>query len=70
MESNRKRTAGPQDDELDSAGCVGEPARVKAKPVHKRETMYVAHVEPEVVSKTMCGNIMWLEAERQEGGAQ
>ena len=70
MESNRKRTAGPQDDKLDSAGCVGEPARVKAKPVHKRDLMYVVHVEQEVVRKTMYGNILWLEAERQEGGAR
>ena len=44
MGSNRRRTVGPQDNELDSAGCVGEPARVKAKPVHKRELMYVVHV--------------------------
>ena len=70
MGSNRRRTVGPQDNELDSAGCVGEPARVKAKPVHKRELMYVVHVGQEVVRKTMCGNIMWLEAERQEGEAQ
>ena len=32
MESNWRRTGGPQDDELDSAGCDDEPARRRRSP--------------------------------------
>ena len=62
MESSRRRTVGLQDDELDSAGCAGEP------PTIGRSLKITVHAT--VAVKAMCGRITWLEVERQEGKSQ
>ena len=62
MGSNRKRTIGPQDDELDSAGCCGEPA------TKWRSLKHIGHAG--VAAKAMAGHITWVEVERWEGEAQ
>jgi hypothetical protein len=60
--SSRKRTVGPQDDELDSAGCAGEP------PTLGRSLEIIVHAA--VAVKAMYGHITWLEVERQEDRSQ
>ena len=62
MGSNRKQTVGLQDDELDSAGCTGEP------PAKGRSLKITVHAV--VAEKAMSGDITWLEVERQEGRSQ
>ena len=61
MRSNRKRTIDPQDDELDSAACGGEP------PIDGRSLKRTDYAE--VVAKGMVGCMPWLEVERLEGKA-
>ena len=58
VESNRKRTGSPQDNELDSAGRDGEPA------VPWRSLKHTGHAEQ--AHKAMSGSPTWLEAERRE----
>jgi hypothetical protein len=55
VESNRKRTGSPQDDELDSAGSDGEPA------IPWRSLKRIGHAVLAV--KAMSGSPPWLEAE-------
>lgn len=55
VESNRKRTGSPQDDELDSAERDGEPA------IPWRSLKPIGHAE--VAEKAMSGSPSWLEAE-------
>ena len=59
MESNRRRKIGPQDNELDSAACDGEPS------TKWRSLKPTAHAE--VADKAMVGCMLWLEVERSEG---
>ncbi len=61
MGSNRKQKIGPQDDELDSAACDGEPS---TKWRSLKHTDYAG-----VVVKAMVGCMLWLEVERSEGMA-
>ncbi|MBW2237930.1 MAG: hypothetical protein JRF39_02580 [Deltaproteobacteria bacterium] len=62
MGSNRKRTVGPQGNELDSAGCAGEPLTLGRS---LEITVYAA-----VAGKAINGDITWLEVERREGKTQ
>ncbi len=62
MGSSWKRTVGPQDNELDSAGRTGEP------PTLGRSLKITAYAM--VVVKAMSGDVTWLEVERQEGRSQ
>ena len=62
MGSNRKRTVGPQDNELDSAGCTGELPTLERS---LKISVYAA-----VAGKAINGDITWLEVERQEGKSQ
>ena len=62
MGSNWRRTGGPQDDELDSAGCDGEPAG------RRRSLKRTGHAV--LVDKAMIGSATWLEAERRHGCAR
>lgn len=55
VESNRKRTGSPQDDELDSAGSDGELA------IPWRSLKHTGHAE--MAGKAMFGSPSWLEAE-------
>ena len=61
MESNRRRKIGPQDNELDSAACDGEPS------TKWRSLKLTDHAD--VVVKAMVGRMLWLEVERSEGMA-
>ena len=61
MESNWKQKIGPQDDELDSAVCNGEPS------TKWRSLKLTDHAG--VVAKAMVGCMLWLEVERSEGKA-
>lgn len=58
VESNRKRTDSPQDDELDSAESDGEPA------IPWRSLKRIGHAVLAV--KAMSGSPTWLEAEYWE----
>jgi hypothetical protein len=61
VESNRRRKIGPQDNELDSVACDGEPS---TKWRSLKLTDYA-----DVVVKAMVGYMLWLEVERLEGKA-
>ena len=61
MGSSRKRTVGPQDNELDSAACDGEPS------TKWRSLKPTDHAV--VVVKAMVGRMLWLEVERSEDKA-
>ena len=58
VESNWKRTGGPQENELDSAGCRDEPA-------HSWRSLKLAR-HAVLAHEAMPGHITWLEAERWE----
>ncbi len=62
MGSNRRRTVGLQDNELDSAVCDGEPS-TKGRSLKRTDHAAVA-------AKAMMGYRLWLEVERLEGTAQ
>ena len=62
MGSNRRRTVGLQENELDSAVCDGEPS-TKGRSLKRTDHATVA-------AKAMIGYILWLEVERPEGMAQ
>ena len=62
MGSNRRRTGGPQNDELDSAGSDGEFAR------RGRSLKRIDHAVLAV--KAMVGSPTWLEVERRDGCAR
>ena len=61
MESNRRRKIGPQEYELDSAACDGEPS------TEWRSLKLTDHAV--VVDKGMVGYMLWLEVERSEDKA-
>ena len=61
MGSNWRRKIGPQDDELDSAVCDGEPS------TKWRSLELTDHAG--VVAKAMVGCMLWLEVERSEDKA-
>ena len=61
MESNRRQKIGPQEYELDSAACDGEPS------TKWRSLKLTDHAD--VVVKAMVGHMLWLEVERSEGKA-
>jgi len=60
--SSRKRTVGLQENELDSAGCAGEPPTLG-------QSLKIT-VDAVVVDKAINRHITWLEVERQEGKSQ
>ena len=62
MESNRRRTVGPEDNELDSALCSGEPAIPGRSP---EEVRCAGGADKAVTERTA-----WVEAERREGVAK
>ncbi len=66
MESNRKRTGSPQDDELDSAGSGGEPARSwrSLKSIGHAEMAYESDVRvTHVVGGGMLGSLYEISGE-------